>query len=853
MRRATLKSLWARKVRLLLSTLSIVLGVAFVCGSLLFTNMLSDSLDSIVKGATADVNVAAETLDSGALNAPGAAIAPLDEADVAQVEAIDGVSQVVGLISSSQVYPLDKQRHLLGFYGAPGIGANWHDAAAAGAQQGASLVAGRAPQSDSEVVMDPTTASRGGFAIGDEVAVSTPKDGIKEFTLVGTGAFGGGGTAGASYLFFTTDEIRSIAQQDQPGFYALWVCTDAGQDPGAIATAIDQVLPASYTAKTGDQIAVQVSEQLDAGLGFVSVFLLAFAGIALLVSTLLILNTFSILVAQRAHELALLRAIGAKRSQVRNSVLLEALAIGAIGASVGLLVGYGLAWGIVAAMRLVGIELGSVAPTLTFGVIVASYGIGIGATTLAAYLPARRASQARPVEAMTTSSQPGNDSSGRLGVAGIVLIEVGVAALVCGILFPVSQPLVWLGSGAALLLIGMVLAATTIGSPLLWLFGWLLGRLFGEVGKLARLNAARQPRRTAATAATLMIGLALVSAVAILAASTTTSMGNRLAADQRGDFLIAPVAYQSFDAAVAQRASAVAGVENAYSFSSSPGQLLGQSDQVSITGATREGLERGTSLKILAGTLSADGDAQPALVSADFARSHGLALGQMVDLVGATGQVPVLITGVHDGGAVFPVGDIVVTPEVFRQVGDDSMVRAVVVFDSAGADQALVRDGLRAATAELPTVVVSDVAEYTASRISQFSQLFSVLYALLALALVISVLGIVNTLGLSVLERTREIGLLRAVGLTRAQVRRMITLEAVVVTILGSLLGVALGLVFGAGLVRLLGDQGIDTLVIPGWQLLVFVVVAVLVGVLASWPPARRAGRLDVLKSIATQ
>ena len=853
MLRATLKSVWARKLRLIMSALSIVLGVAFVAGSLMFTSMLSSSFDSLVRGALADVNVSLETTGiSGFESNPGVPAQLLVDEDMAAVEAVDGVARVEPMVSNTQVYPLDGDGRVLAFPGAPGLGMNWQDASSADGVAGARMIEGRPPEAAGEVVMDPSTVARGGYEIGGTVDVATPRSGIRTYTLVGTGTYGAGTTVGASYLFFTLPEIQEIAQEGQPGAYALWVQTTPEADPAAVAQAVGEVLPDGFVAETGDELSGEMEEQLDVGLGFVNTFLLVFAGIALLVAALLILNTFSILVAQRARELALFRAIGATRRQVRSSVLVEALFIGLIGATLGLLVGYGLAWGILALMKAFGVDPGDVTPSITWQAVVASYAIGVLITLVAAYLPARRASATRPVEAMATATQSGPEKLGGLPLIGVALIELGVAAVVVAVWLDVPRPLVWFGIGAAVLLIGMVIAAAVVGGPLIWAFGKLFRGLFGEVGKLAQLNAVRQPRRTAATAATLMIGLALVSTVAILAASTTTSIRERLSEDQRGDFVISPIAYQPFDAKVADRAREVDGVATVYEYYRGSVQLEGVAEGAGLAGSSAEGLEVGTSLEMVAGSLNPDGGTPPAVVATEFATEHGLTLGQVVELVGRDGPLPVLITGIHNWNSAFPLGQVIVDLETFARLSDPSMVQQLVVFTDDGADPAAVRDGLRDAAAETPTVVVNEVDEFVENRVAQFDQIFATLYALLALAVVISVLGIVNTLGLSVMERTREVGLLRAVGMTRPQVRRMVTLEAVTVAVLGAVLGVLLGIVFGAALVTLLRDQGIDVLVVPWVELLVFVVVAALVGVLAAIAPARRASRQPVLESIAT-
>lgn len=853
MLRATWRSLLAHKVRLLLSALSIILGVAFVAGSLMFTGLLSASFDQLVKGSLADVNVSADGVGVEGFDQPASLQQVLmTPQEVAAIGRVEGVRQAVGMVSGNQVFPLDRSGRLLSFPGAPGVATNWIDAPAAGGQVGARVIDGRPPGAADEVVMDPATVARGGYTLGDPVEVSTPRSGLKTYKLVGTGTYGAGATAGASYLFFTLDEARRIVQQDREGFYAAWVVTEPGADPAAVADAVREVLPAGFVAETGDHLAAEIEEQLDVGLGFVNTFLLVFAGIALLVATLLILNTFSILVAQRSRELALLRAIGATRAQVRAAVLAEAILIGLVGATIGLGVGYALVWGILGLMRLVGIDLGTAVPNMSWQAVAVSYAVGIVTTLVAAALPARKASLTRPVEAMAAAQQDGPEQIGGAPMVGVAMIELGVAALVCAMWLDVPQPLWWAGGGATLLLVGLVLAAVVVGAPVIAAFGAGYRRLFGEVGKLARLNAVRQPRRTAATAATLMIGLALVATVAILAASTTTSIRERLTADQRGDFTISPVAYQPFDAGVADEVRAIAGVADVYEFYRGVTRL--GEETVELSGASAEGLTRASSLEFIAGTLADDGGAPPAVVSQDLAESRDLTLGGLIRLpLPAGGTVELLVTGIHAGGTGLPLGDLIVDLDTYAQLGDPSMVQRLVVFTEDGADEAAVREGLAAATEDLPTVAVADVEEFIDARIGRFSQLFSILYALLGLAVLISVLGIVNTLGLSVLERTREVGLLRAVGITRPQLRRMVTLESVMVATLGAVLGVLLGVAFGAVLVTLLHDDGIDILVIPWLQLTGFVLVAGLFGVLAAVGPARRASRMNVLDAIATQ
>lgn len=846
---ATLKSLFARKFRLLMSALSIVLGIAFVAGSLMFTNLLSRGFDEIVSSTVGDVNVVPAGTGFTDFNAVEPADATgLSPDDVAAVDAIDGITETEALTTSAQVFLLDTEGRLVAVQGAPGIGSNWHETPAAGGLTGTRIVDGRAPTADGEVVVDPSTVERSGHAIGDTVEISTPFAGIQEFTLVGTATYGSGSTVGASYLFFTLHDAQRMFTEGRDVSTGLWITTAPDADVDAVAAEVASVLPDGWDARTGQSMAEELEDLLGTGMGFVNAFLLIFAAIALLVATLLILNTFAILVAQRAREMALLRAIGATRAQVRRSVLLEAVIVGLIGSVLGIAVGYGLVWGLLAIMARFGMGMGDARPELTWTAVGVSLAMGIVVTAVAALVPAMRASRTRPVEALADASVPKEDTSGSaLTMSGIVCIELAIALIVCGAFLDVPRPLWWVGGGAALLLIGMVLAAALVGSPVIWLFGRLFRGAFGEIGRMAERNSKRQPRRTAATAATLMIGLALVTTVAVLASSVTTSTRDQLSADQRGDFVLTPIYYAPFDATIVDEVAAVDGVDWVAGFAPGQATAEGSSEPVAVVGTSARGLLEGSATDVVAGTMTDEPDS--AVISVDFASQHHLSLGMLFDLTGDAGSARVLVTGVMDDDAT----DVVLHTETMAKITSTALVNRVVVFDADGADRDAVREGLRQATVEQPTVVVSDVAQFVDERVEQFQQIFTVLYALLGLALVISVLGIVNTLSLSVVERTREVGLLRAVGVTRRQIRRMVSLESVLITVMGSVLGVALGLLFGVLLQRVNRDAGIGTLDIPWLQLGAFVLVTAVFGWLAAIVPARRAARLPVLESIANQ
>lgn len=846
----TWKSLLGRKLRLILSAFSIVLGIAFVSGSLMFTNLLGSSFNSILKSGIADVNVSvAGALSLEAPSRPGDAV--IDPDLVAEIADIDGVSEATGVVGSTSLYPLDKAGKVLAFGGAPGIGSNWYTTAAAGGAEGARIIDGRAPKNDDELVMDPSTMARGGYAVGDAIEVSTPTAGVRTYTIVGTGTFGAGATAGASYLFFTLDEMRDLVFEGAEEFTAVWVATDPNADAEQITDEVQALLPDGLAAVSGQERADELEKQLSIGLAFVNTFLLVFAAIALVVASLLILNTFSILVAQRSRELALLRALGARRTQIRDSVLLEAAVIGVVGATIGIAAGYGLTALIGLGLGTVGVDIGTTVPTLTWQAVVTSYFLALIITMAAAWAPARKASATRPVEAMTSAATQ-TEPMGTGVYVGFGLIILGSAGIVCGIFFDVPEPLAWAGIGCVAVLVGCVLAAAVIGAPIVWLFGRIFRALFKEIGKLAERNARRQPRRTAATASTLMIGLALVTTVTILASSTTTSVRAGLTETQRGDFLISPVNFRPFDAAVATDAAAVDGVRDVWSFST--GGTVVAEEQVRILGTTPEALTQGTAVDVLAGQLNPEGGS--ALLSLEASRDLDLPLGRSFQLPTVDGDsVDLLVTGIFDEGSdpTIQGSSIIVNTGVYAQVADADLVSTIKIRIADDANPDTVRAGLTDAAADLPTVVVTDNDEYADSLVSQFAQVFAVINALLALAIVISVLGIVNTLGLSVLERTREIGLLRAVGMTRPQLRRVIRLESIMVAVLGSLLGVGLGVAFGIVLVDLLGDSGITELAISWGQLALYVVVAAVFGVFAAIAPARRAARMNVLDSIAAE
>jgi putative ABC transport system permease protein len=598
---------------------------------------------------------------------------------------------------------------------------------------------------------------------------------------------------------------------------------------------------------TGDVLAGEAEDLIGTALDFISTFLLIFAAIAVVVGTFLIINTFSILVAQRSRELALLRAMGASRRQVTRSVLLEALVVGFIGSTLGLLVGVGLATALRALFNSFGLDTSGTALQFTTRTVVVSYVVGIVVTLVAAYLPARRASRIAPVAAMRDDIALPEASLRRRLAVGMALAALGAALMAVGLIGEGGRGASLVGLGVFSVLIAVALMSPLLGRPVLLALGSVYRRLFGTVGTLATQNALRNPRRTAATASALMIGLALVSTMAVLGASTNKSIAVSVQEEFTTDFLISSPTFTGFSTSIADDAEALPETGEVIRMQ---GLLVDvDGDDLYATAADPEQVADTYALEVLDGRLDV-GEGELA-ISRSVAEDRNWTAGDTVALEFPAGDQEAEVVGVYEtsqviGGALLPFS----TLEAAQIPRQDLLVG----IDAAeGVESAALGAELDGLVEDLPSVTVQDQEEFTDAQRAQVNQLLYLIYALLGLAIIIAVLGIINTLALSVIERTREVGLLRAVGLSRRQLRRMVRLEAIAISVLGAVLGVVMGLVFGFVLQRAVADQGITDLDIPGVSLAVFVVLAAAVGVLAAVLPARRAAKLNVLRAITTE
>ncbi|MCO6664888.1 ABC transporter permease [Cutibacterium avidum] len=864
--KATFTSLWSRKLRLFMSTLAIVLGVAFVSGSFVFGDMLRSTFNSIVSGSVSDVEVSKNTEDAvqGDVTKPY----PLTPAVVDRIRTVDGVKDAQGTVTETGTVLIDRDGKAITSFGPPQLGFSWQTTPALGGQQGVHVVSGHEPRTDDEVVVDPQTLDKSGHHVGDRVKVITSRAGTVQAKLVGTATVGQSGSAGASYVFFTTHRAQQLFLKGHDAFTGVATVVEPGADRATVAKAVQKVLPKGYQAKDGKVVADEQMSAIGKALGFVDIFLLVFAGISLLVASFLIVNTFTILVAQRSSELALYRAMGASRGQIRATVLVEALVVGAVGSVLGLFGGLGLAVAIKAIMAATGWDIGQTTLTLGVKAIVASLITGILVTLVAALLPAARATRISPVQAMTSARTESEVGLGKRAVIGSVMATVGVVGIVVGVLDVVPKPVAWAGAGMALTMIGVALASPLLGRPVIWIVGKVYRATFSEVGKLAELNSIRQPRRTAATASALMIGLTLVSLMAVFGASSTRSVTSQVTDTLRGDFMVGRQGFEGFPDQVRTKVAAVPQVKDVHAMKMAQmleipaGQATPPKEYFTdamgrhmraIAGMEATSLDKMFPQKVTKGRMfHTNGEM---IVDEKTAEKYHLKVGSSYRLWSVDAQRPMTLTvvGIYTTGKGQPIATMWVSTSTLTSAGLGDKDAFLSIYLKAGTDHEQAHRALDAALADMPLVSVMDVGQYTDQVLVNVNRTMALLYALLGLSIVIAVLGIVNTLGLSIIERTRELGLLRAIALTRPQVRRMITLESVVIALLGAVVGVGLGTVFGMVLQRLLADRGIDKLSIPWLQLVAFLVAAALVGVLAALWPARRAARTNILKAIATE
>lgn len=852
MLRATLKSLLGHKLRLLATSLAVVLGIAFMAGTFVLTDTMRRTFDDLFRNVSADIDVVVRSTDEIEVPFGGSQRSRIQQDLLAVVGEVDGVAGVSGEIQGyAQFVGADGEPIGNPGMGAPTFATNWPDIDEINPMN---LVEGRAPEADDEIVADKGTADRGDLSVGDTVTVLT-SGASTEFELVGIARFGTADSpGGASVGLMTFATAQRLLVGDRPELTQIDVVGEPGVTQQELAAAIEAALPPGVAAEaiTGEAFIEENQDAISEALGFFTTALLVFAAVALFVSCFIIYNTFGIIVAQRTQELALLRAIGASRRQVLVSVLVEAAAVGLLASFGGLVAGIGLAAGLKALLGVIGVDIPATGLLVLPRTVVASLLVGMTVTMISAFFPARRAGRIPPIAAMRDVAVDRSARSRRRLVGGAILLVLGLVLLVSGLSSDSGDGILTAGIAVGVIFIAVAVLSPLIARPVTGTLGWPLPRLRGTPGALARQNAIRNPARTATTAAALMIGVGLVSFIAIFAESAKAAVVDLVDDTFLGDFVVA--------------------TQSGFGQGGLPTEVtseIGELDGVDLAAGLRLGIaEVDGSPQFLAGIDPAAGielfdigivggdplamDADGVAVHDEFAEDRGWVLGTIVPVhftdVGTRElAVQLIYTENQLAGNVF-------LPQSGFEVGfPDQADAQVIVRTDDGADLAAVRAGIEELLEPYPTARLQDLDEFKDAQVSQIQTLVNVIYALLGLAVVIAVVGIANTLALSVFERIREIGLLRAVGMTRAQVRSTVRWEAVLIALFGTALGLALGLFFGWALVRALASEGFTTFAVPVAQLVVIAVIAAIAGVLAAVLPARRAARLDILGAIATE
>ncbi|HEX5090790.1 MAG TPA: FtsX-like permease family protein [Nocardioides sp.] len=837
----------AHKLRLLLTTASIALGVALLAGTLILTNTMGVAFDMLFGkiGAGTDAVVRTEapyTQTDGV----GTNRGPIDAAVLDQVRQVDGVRAAEGSVQGYALLTDTRGKAVTTNGGAPTNGYSMpSDEELRGDVE---LLSGHAPTNAREVAIDATSAEKHDIPLGSSIKVLFQGP-TQEFTVVGTVGYGDGikdlgGTTSAYFDPATAQQVLGT-----PDTYdQILVSAESGVSQAELADRLSKVIPTGTEAVTGAAVAKENADATKENFKVVGIIFGIFAGIALFVGSFIIWNTFTMTVTQRSREIALLRAIGAKRRQVLGSLLLEAVGLGVFASAAGFGLGIAVAKGLKVLMDSVGLALPFTTLQIEAGQLWISLAVGVGVTVLSALVPARRATKVLPIEALRESAPGAEKPSKWRTVLGLVVVAAGAAGLLGALYGDAGMPVFGLGLAAAM--VGVIIALPAVVRPLASVIATPL-RLRGVPGDLAKENASRNPRRTSATAAALMIGLTLVVSMGVFASSLKASFGDVLSDQVDADLYVVTSSAQAPGYSPSVLA-AVAGTDGV--------------DKVSATGwgmARFDGKDTGYSsidpdtagevlnVGVTQGSL-ADLGADDVMVTKSVAAAHGWQVGDTVKAEFVeTGTHRLHIAAVYKGKGWIS-DDFVVSRAAQEALAGPQLVTGAFVTVAAGADRAEVQDDISAALADHPDAKVLDRSQFEKEAAGFIDQLLTFMTVMLALAVMIALLGIVNTLALSVFERTRELGLLRAVGMTRGQVRAMVRWESAVISLIGAVAGAGLGIGIGLAMSQVLKDEGIKSISIPVAQIAIYVAVAAVAGVVAALGPARAAAKVDVLKAVVT-
>ena len=831
----TVKELVAHKLRMLTTAFAVLLGVAFMAGTLVFTDTIGATFDSALADADEGVDAYVRTpseIDLG-YGEPGPR---LDASLATTVASVDGVDEVARRING-YAQLVDRDGKPVGDLSkSPAFGTNWVTVDDLNPYK---LASGHAPTNDGEIVIDKASADNAGYVPGDVATVLTKSE-PRQFTIAGIAKFGSSDSpAGATAVLFTdaaaSELLASPGQAD-----AIAVTADEGWSQTDLAAAVQAAVGNNVEAITGATLVDENQAALASDIAAFGTIMLIFAFVAVFVGAFIINNTFSITVAQRTREMAMLRAIGASGRQVKRSVLIEAVAIGSLASALGLAAGIGVASGLKQLMAVFGFDMPEGPTVIAPNAMIISFAVGVIVTVLSAWLPARRAARIAPIAALRDVSVDRSGGSKRRAVVGTLITAGGVGALFAGL----SGEITLVGVGALMTFIGVSVLGPVLARPVARVFGVPL-RLRGLSGELATRNAMRNPKRTARTASSLMIGVGLVGFITVFAASMKTSVAGSLESDFAGTHIVQTGVYDNsagLSADLADDLRSTPGVDVVAQARISPAIIDGSVneafyafdattiDEMFVLGSVEGDLD----------SLGADGIA----VSSEHALEKGWTIGSTVPVTFPSGETTLAVEAIYSGGTDWVTSMFVDLDAFLANGGDELDYRVYVSGDEAA---------ISAAAASYATADVLDKDGFLAEVNGEINTMLGLFYAMLAFAVLIALLGIANTLALSIFERTRELGLLRAVGMGRAQVRSTVRWESIIIAVFGTTLGLSIGTFFGWAIVQAMADQGIDTLVVPVTSLAVVTVIAGFAGAMAAVVPARRAAKLNVLEALVTE
>ncbi|MES4900860.1 MULTISPECIES: FtsX-like permease family protein [unclassified Streptomyces] len=853
--KTSMRNFFAHKGRMALSAIAVLLSVAFVCGTLVFTDTTNATFDKLFASTGSDVSV--KPKETGGNNGPqNGKIETVPGSRLAELKKVKGVKSVVGEISTETVTVVDKNNDDIGpKSGAPTVATNWDPTELLAVD----LTSGHEPRGPTEVMLDADTAKNKKLKIGDELRlIAVPGEfrakivGLTTFKVTNPGAT-------IVYTDNDTAQRKLLGRADAYTSFAL--TAQPGVSDDQLKKSVVAALGDGFKVQTNAESTKESKDDIGSFLDIMKYAMLGFAGIAVLVGIFLIVNTFSMLVAQRTREIGLMRAIGSSRKQVNRSVLIEALLLGVVGSVLGVLGGIGLAVGLMKFMGSQGLNISTDQLTVKPATPIVGLTIGIVVTLIAAYIPARRAGKISPMAALRDAGTPADAKAGRIrGAIGLLLTAAGAAGLLAAAnADKAAEGSMFLGLGVVLTLIGFIVIGPLLAGLVVRVLAAVILRIFGPVGRMAERNALRNPRRTGATGAALMIGLALVACLSVVGSSMVASASDELDKSVGADFIVQSDGGKPITEEIAKAVHAAKGVDHVTDVKNLDDTKITTPDGKTSTDnlvAADPTFADDLRTPVVTGTLSDAYGKDAISVSEDFAKDHKVKKGDTLTVAFKGGKTAKLkVAAITSDDTSFNQGAKYVNiTTAERYIPADRMpVNSMMLAAAKDGQEKQAYASLKAQLDEFPQVKVRDQTDYKKLMKDQIGQLLNLVYGLLALAIIVAVLGVVNTLALSVVERTREIGLMRAIGLSRRQMRRMIRLESVVIALFGALLGLGLGMGWGATAQKLLALEGLKTLEIPWSTIITVFIGSAVVGLVAALLPAFRAARMNVLNAIATE